>query len=65
MGYRALRLPGVVDYPAGDGVLVGAEVDSHFDNGALFESKTVTISYRNEDSRGALPVVEVTGFNKR
>ena len=29
------------------------------------ESKTVTISYRNEDSRGALPVVEVTGFNKR
>ena len=29
------------------------------------ESKRVTVSYRNEDSRGALPIIAVTGFNKK
>ncbi|MGN0311086.1 MAG: glycoside hydrolase family 2 protein, partial [Bacteroides sp.] len=29
------------------------------------ESKTVQVSYRNEDSRGTLPVIEVSGFNMK
>ena len=29
------------------------------------ESKTVNVSYRDEDSRGTLPVIEVSGFNTK
>lgn len=29
------------------------------------ESKTVSVSYRNEDSRGTLPLIEVSGFNAK
>ena len=53
MASPGLCLPWVVYNPPGKGVLVGAEVYPHLDNGTLFEGKAVAVALHVDLLAGA------------